>query len=88
MNTLRRNFGYVYYVIPFLVDSPNVKNKIGIIFSLLRNNESINLKLNNIKIKFSLSQFKTFLNIIGLLKFSTSYSIDENYDFKISPFSE
>ena len=45
MNTLRRNFGYVYYVIPFLVDSPNVKNKIGIIFSLLRNNESINLKL-------------------------------------------
>ena len=84
MNTLRRNFGYIYYVIPFLVDSPNVKNKIDIIFSLLRNNESINLKLNNIKVKFSLSQFKTFLNVIGLIKFSTSYSIDKNYDFKIS----
>ena len=84
MNSLRRNLGYVYYVIPFLADSPNIKNKINIIFSLITNSKSIKLKLLDIEITFPSSKFKIFLNILGLIKFSTSFKIDKNFNFKIS----
>ena len=69
------NLGLIYFLIPFLTSSL-IKNKIGLIFSILIGNEKYSVKFNNdVTLSFKASDYNELLHLIGILSYATSYEI-------------
>ena len=80
--SLRTNLGLVYFLLPYI--SP-VKNKIGLILSIMLNFSTYRLKLkNNFTLNFKSSEFELLLNILGILTLATSYSIKSKDEIEFS----
>ena len=88
---LLERFGLVYLIIPHIFV---IKNKIGLILSILFG-QKYKIKLNDISLEFSPSQFSLMQSLLGILTYATSYSIkpekklefsfDTKNQFTISP---
>ena len=68
---LLERFGLVYLIIPHIFV---IKNKIGLILSILFG-QKYKIKLNDISLEFSPSQFSLMQSLLGILTYATSYSI-------------
>ncbi len=69
--TLIEKLGLVYLIIPYI---HSVKNRIGLVFSIIIGNSNYKIKLKDeIEISFRDFQFDTMLNLLGILSFSTDY---------------
>jgi|TARA_B110000495_G_C22991084_1_gene583606 FkbM family methyltransferase len=77
----KKNLAYIYFIIPFIF---NAQNKISIIFSLLIGKDAFNLKLNNILVKIKRNDFYQLYSILGIIAYSTSYSINSKKVLEIS----
>ena len=70
---LKNQLGLIYYLLPFIFA---VKNRFGLIFSILIGSDNYKIKLDeNMVVNFKSSQFDTMLSLLGLLTYSTSYAV-------------
>lgn len=78
---IKENLGWIYFILPYL--SP-IKNKVGLILSILFGCSKCKLKLKNGgEVTFSKSKFQTMMSLLGALTFCTSYKIDEKENLEI-----
>lgn len=72
MNSLRKNLGFIYFILPYI---SIVKNRFGLIFSILIGSSNFTVKLKDgIVFKFLPSQFVTMMNLLGVLTYCYSFS--------------
>jgi FkbM family methyltransferase len=85
MNSLRKNLGFVYFILPYI---HIIENKFSLIFSILSGSSNYTLKLkDDIVIKFHSSKFSRMMSLLGILSYSTSFSknndkIEFSFDMK------
>lgn len=73
---VKENFGLVYFVLPYL---DPVKNKIGLLLSILLGSSKYKIKLkNNTVITFDSSKFVTMQSLLGILTYAADYRISLN----------
>ena len=73
---LKEKIGLVYFLAPFL---PIVKNKSALILSIIFNRKNYTIKLKNgFMKKFKASQYFTMLSFVGVLKYASSFNVDNN----------
>lgn len=80
--SFKEQLGLVYLILPHI---HLVKNKIGLILSILIGSSEYTIKLeNNISIKFKSSEFSVLQSLLGVITYSTSYSINSKKELKIT----
>jgi FkbM family methyltransferase len=80
--SLRKNLGFIYILLPYI--SP-VRNKLELIFSIFFNRSKYKIKLkDNMTVYLKSSQFEAMLYLLGILTFSTSYSMKSNNEIEFS----
>lgn len=86
MLKVKENFGLVYFVLPYL--NP-VKNKIGLLLSILLGLSKYKIKLkNNTVVVFDSSRFVTMHSLLGILTYAADYKtsskeISVSFDLKV-----
>lgn len=82
MLKIRENLGLVYFVLPYL--NP-VKNKLGLLLSILLGSSKYKIKIkNNQIINFDSSQFTVMQGLLGLLTYSADYAIHSTKEISVS----
>lgn len=82
MLKIKNNLGLVYFVLPYL--NP-IKNKFGLLLSILLGSSKYKIKLkNNLTISFDSSQFTTMQSLLGLLTYAAAYSVVSIREISIS----
>ena len=71
--SIKKNLGLIYLLLPYI--SP-ARNKFELILSILFGRSKYKIKIkNNLVLNFKSSQFESMLHLLGILTFSTSYSV-------------
>lgn len=76
---LKEKLYFIYLLIPFLIGDSIIKNKIGLVLSLLLNKKKFTVKFSSDSIlNFESSQQQTLVQLISLLTYSISWNIKSN----------
>jgi len=79
-----KNIGYVYYITPFLKSPSLVKNRFGLVFSIMFRSSYVMKLTNGSSIKFHKSEFDVLRSFLGTISIATDYSIIENNKVEVS----
>jgi FkbM family methyltransferase len=84
MIPIKKNLGLVYLILPYLIFNDVIKNKIGLILSIIFHN-SYKIKLSNgSNIKLNNITFPTLKYLVGILNFCVHYTINSSNSLEFS----